>query len=95
MSPPVSPSSVVPGLAWWVTRRQPAAVRVLEAVGSGLGGAIAWLEANQQTVVEWADWVVDRFEDVLRLLETADMPKLWAELDTLPDLMPQPALKAA
>ena len=40
-------------------------------------------------------FVVDRFEDVLRLLETADMPALWRELDALPDFMPEPALKAA
>ena len=40
-------------------------------------------------------FVIDRFEDVLRLLERGDMPRLWAELDALPDFMPEPALKAA
>ena len=40
-------------------------------------------------------FVVDRFEDVLRLVERGDMPALWRELDTLPDFAPEPALQAA
>ena len=40
-------------------------------------------------------FVVDRFEDVLRLVERADMPALWSDLDKLPDLAPEPALQAA
>lgn len=47
-------------------------------------------DAFQQTY-----FVVDRFEDILDLVQRADFPALWAELDGLPDFDPQPALQAA
>ena len=40
-------------------------------------------------------FVVDRFEDVLKLFQREDFDRLWAELDQLPDFAPEPALKAA
>ncbi|HZF43247.1 MAG TPA: phenylalanine 4-monooxygenase [Sphingomonadaceae bacterium] len=40
-------------------------------------------------------FVVDRFEDVLKLLQRGDIPALWRELDALPDLAPEPAREAA
>lgn len=40
-------------------------------------------------------FVVDRFEDVLKLVQRGDLPALWAELDTLPDLTPEAAREAA
>jgi phenylalanine-4-hydroxylase len=33
-------------------------------------------------------FVIDRFEDVLRLVQRGDFPTLYAELDALPDLDP-------
>ena len=40
-------------------------------------------------------FVVDRFEDVLKLVQRGDIPALWQELDTLPDFAPEPAREAA
>jgi phenylalanine-4-hydroxylase len=40
-------------------------------------------------------FVVDRFEDVLKLVQRGDIPALWRELDALPDLAPEPAREAA
>ncbi len=40
-------------------------------------------------------FVVDRFEDVLKLLQRGDFGALYAELDAVPDLAPEPALQAA
>ena len=40
-------------------------------------------------------FVVDRFEDVLKLLQRRDFAELYAELDALPDLAPEAARQAA
>jgi len=40
-------------------------------------------------------FVVDRFEDVLKLVQRGDIPGLWQELDKLPDFAPEPAREAA